>query len=84
MYKRQVQLYIRDPVASLSQPVRRLRGFERVTLKDGQSDTVSFRLDKSDFGFHDNAGKLVVEQGQIEVYAGNSSEGKLTQTLMVR
>ena len=70
-----VQLYIRDPVASLSQPVRRLRGFERVTLKPGQSDTVTFTLDKSDFGFHDNAGKFVVEQGQIEVYAGNSSEG---------
>ncbi len=40
-----VQLYIHDPVASLSQPVRRLRGFERVTLKKGANTDVSFTLD---------------------------------------
>ena len=56
-----VQLYIHDPVASISQPVRRLRGFERVTLEPGQSRTVSFTLDRSDFGFYDNRGKFVVE-----------------------
>src|SRR5262249_45834850 len=44
-----VQLYIHDPVASISQPVRRLRGFERVTLNPGQSKTVRFQLDASDF-----------------------------------
>ena len=49
-----VQLYIHDPVASISQPVRRLRGFQRVTLKPGEKQTVSFTLDKSDFGFYDN------------------------------
>ena len=69
-----MQLYIRDPVASLSQPVRRLRGFERVTLAPGESRTVTFTLDKSDFGFHDNSGRYVVEPGQIDVYAGNSSK----------
>jgi len=78
-----VQLYIRDPVASLSQPVRRLRGFERVTLEPGKSRTVSFTLDKSDFGFHDNSGRFVVERGQIDVYAGNSSKGELKQSFQV-
>ena len=34
------QLYVNDPVASISQPVRRLRGFERVTLQPGQTKTV--------------------------------------------
>ena len=53
-----VQLYLHDPVASISQPIRRLRGFERVTLDPGQARTVSFTLDKSDFGFYDNRGKL--------------------------
>ena len=71
-----VQLYIHDPVASLSQPVRRLRGFERVTLEPGEKQTVTFTLDKSDFGFHDNSGKFVVEPGRIDVYAGNSSKAK--------
>ena len=68
-----VQLYINDPVASLTQPVRRLRGFERVTLEPGQRRTVSFTLDRSDFGFYDNRGRLVVEPGAIDVYAGNSA-----------
>ena len=58
-----VQLYIHDPVASISQPVRRLRGFQRVTLAPGAKQTVSFTLDKSDFGFYDNRGKFVVEPG---------------------
>jgi len=78
-----VQLYLRDPVASLSQPVRRLRGFERVTLAPGEKRTVTFTLDRSDFGFYDNRGSLVVEPGPIEVYAGNSSKAELTQSFMV-
>jgi beta-glucosidase len=67
------QLYIHDPVASISQPVRRLRGFQRVTLGPGEKQTVSFTLDKSDFGFYDNRGKFVVEPGTIDVFAGDSS-----------
>ena len=69
-----VQLYIHDPVASISQPVRRLRGFQRVTLEPGQTKTVTFTLDRSDFGFYDNRGKFVVEPGEIDVYAGDSSK----------
>jgi beta-glucosidase len=79
-----VQLYLHDPVASLSQPVRRLRGFERVTLDPGQARTVSFTLDKSDFGFYDNRGRFVVEPGQIDVYAGNSSSAELTKSFTVQ
>jgi beta-glucosidase len=79
-----VQLYIHDPVASISQPVRRLRGFERVTLAPGQSRTVTFTLDKSDFGFYDDRGRLVVEPGRIDVYAGSSSNATLTKSFTVR
>ena len=53
-----VQLYISDPVASISQPVRRLRGFERVTLAPEAKKTITFTLDKSDFGFYDNRGQV--------------------------
>lgn len=60
------RLYLHDPVASLSQPVRRLVGFERVTLAPGQSKVVRFTLDRGAFGFHDNDGRLVVEPGTIE------------------
>jgi len=79
-----VQLYLHDPVASISQPIRRLRGFERVTLDPGTSRSVTFTLDKSDFGFYDNRGKFVVEPGQIDVYAGNSSSATMMQSFTVR
>jgi len=78
-----VQLYIHDPVASISQPVRRLRGFQRVTLAPGQTLPVSFTLDKNDFGFYDNEGKFVVEPGTIDVYAGDSSTATLEQSFTV-
>jgi beta-glucosidase len=78
-----VQLYLRDPVASLSQPVRRLRGFERVTLAPGQTQRVSFTVDRSDVGFWDNRGKFLVEPGEIQLYAGNSSQATLTKSFTV-
>jgi beta-glucosidase len=79
-----VQLYIHDPVATISQPIRRLRGFERVTLNPGETRTVTFTLDKSDFGFYDNRGKFVVEPGQIDVYAGSSSSADMMQAFTVQ
>jgi beta-glucosidase len=79
-----VQLYLHDPVATISQPVRRLRGFERVTLDPGQTRTVTFTLDKSDFGFYDNRGTFVVEPGQIDVYAGNSSSADMMRSFTVQ
>ena len=78
-----VQLYLHDPVASISQPVRRLRGFERVTLQPGESRKVTFTLDRSDFGFYDNRGRFVVEPGQIELYAGDSSQATMKTTFTV-
>jgi beta-glucosidase len=68
-----VQLYINDPVASLSQPVRRLRGFERVTLQPGQTKTVSWRLDRNDVGYYNNRDRFIVENGRINVFAGDTS-----------
>jgi beta-glucosidase len=67
------QLYIHDPVASIEQPVRRLRGFQRVTLRPGQTTTVSWTLDASDVGFYDNNARFRVEPGRIDVYAGDTS-----------
>ncbi|HEY3088702.1 MAG TPA: beta-glucosidase BglX [Jatrophihabitantaceae bacterium] len=79
-----VQLYIHDPVASISQPVRRLRAFERVTLTPGQSKTVTFKLTGNDVGFYNNSGKFVVEPGQIDVYVGDSSQATMTKSFTVQ
>ena len=78
-----VQLYLSDPVASISQPVRRLRGFQRVTLQPGASRTVTFTLDRSDWGFYDNRGKFVVETGRIDLYAGSSSAATMTKSFTI-
>ena len=58
----------------------------RVRARDaraGQKRTVTFTLDRSDFGFYDNRGRFVVEPGTIDVYAGNSSKADLKQSFLV-
>jgi beta-glucosidase len=79
-----VQLYIHDPVASISQPVRRLRAFQRVTLTPGQTSTVTFRLGRNDVGFYDNTGRFIVEPGRIDVYVGDSSQATMTKSFTIQ
>lgn len=69
-----VQLYLRDKVASLTRPVRELKGFERVSLKPGEKKTVTFVLGPKEMGFYDRKLKWVVEPGEFEVFVGNSSQ----------
>jgi beta-glucosidase len=69
-----VQLYVHDPVASQVQPVRRLRGFERVSLAPGESAPVRFTLGADDLGFFTADGtEPTVEPGRVEVYVGADS-----------
>ena len=64
--------------------MRRLRGFERVALRPGQTRTVSWTLDRDDVGFYDNRGRFVVENGRIHVFVGNtSSQADNKQTFTV-
>ncbi|GIV62408.1 MAG: glycosyl hydrolase [Rhodothermaceae bacterium] len=69
-----VQLYLRDEVASVTRPVKQLRGFERITLAPGQTKTVTFTLGPQDMTFYDQAMQPVIEPGFFTVYAGGSSE----------
>jgi beta-glucosidase len=79
-----VQLYIHDQVASILQPVRRLDGFQRVTLAPGQARTVTFRLGPANLGFYNNQGQFAVEPGGFDVYVGDSSAGGLHGQFTVR
>ncbi|MCX5202931.1 glycoside hydrolase family 3 C-terminal domain-containing protein [Streptomyces sp. NBC_00237] len=80
-----VQLYVHDPVASLVQPVRRLRGFERVALGVGEAKVVRFVLGAEDLGFWTNAvdGRFVVEAGRVDLYVGSSSDARSACTIQV-
>ncbi len=49
-----VQLYLQDPVASLSRPVKELRGFRKVMLEPGESREIVFRLGEADLKFYDS------------------------------
>jgi len=68
-----VQLYVRDEVASVTRPVRELRGFERITLEPGQTRTVSFTLRPEHLAFYDQRMRRVVEPGFFTVWVGTSS-----------
>lgn len=68
-----VQLYLRDDVASVTRPVRSLRGFTRVRLMPGEASTVRFILDQDDFALLDKDFVRVVEPGTFTVFVGGSS-----------
>jgi beta-glucosidase len=72
-----VQLYVRDPVASVTRPVRELKGFTRVRLAPGEAVTVSFRLHSDDLAFFGRGETLVVEPGDFQVWVGGSSDAGL-------
>ncbi|MFL9838656.1 beta-glucosidase BglX [Flavobacterium sp. ST-75] len=71
--KEVVQLYIRDIAASLSRPVKELKGFELVPLKKGETKTVTFTLTDKELGFFNNEGEYLVESGTFKVFVGTSS-----------
>jgi beta-glucosidase len=69
-----VQLYVRDPRASVTRPVLELKSFARVPLGPGESRTVTFHVPVAQLGFYDLGHSYVVEPGAIEVFVGRSSD----------
>ena len=68
-----VQLYVRDPVASIARPVLELRGFKRVELGAGQRKRITFSLTPEQFAFWGPKGQWLVEAGRIDFWIGASS-----------
>jgi beta-glucosidase len=68
-----VQLYVRDPVASVSRPTLELRGFKRVELGAGQKKRVTFSLSPEQLAFWSAGGQWLVEAGRIDFWIGASS-----------
>lgn len=65
-----VQLYVRDMVASLTPPGKRLKRFAKINLEPGQSKVLTFRLRRDDLAFIGPNNKPVVEPGEFEVMVG--------------
>jgi beta-glucosidase len=68
-----VQLYIRDPVATMTRPVKELKGFQRVTLQPGEKRRVEFVLSSEHLGFWNREMRYVVEPGEFRVMVGSNS-----------
>ncbi len=75
------QLYIRDKVASVSRPIKELKGFQLADLKAGESTTLTFKLSESELGFYDNNGNFIFESGEFEIFVGGSSDTKMSKTI---
>lgn len=78
-----VQLYLRDVAASVTRPVRELKGFERVYLRAGEKRRVEFMLTPEHLGFYNREMKMVIEPGMFKVFVGNSSEGGIEASFEV-
>jgi beta-glucosidase len=69
-----VQLYVRDEYASVVRPNRELKRFQRITLRPGEKQTLTFTLDKDAFAFYDEkTDEWIVEPGDFNIMAGSSS-----------
>lgn len=68
-----VQLYIRDIVASISRPVKELKGFERIELKAGESKNVEFDITPDLLKFYNKKLDFVLEPGDFDIMVGPNS-----------
>jgi beta-glucosidase len=78
-----VQLYLRDPEAQVSRPVKELKGFQRVNLKKGESKIVSFTITPEMLKYYNSDLKWVMDPGTFEVMIGGSSDQFLSKSFEV-
>jgi beta-glucosidase len=78
-----VQVYVHDRLASVVRPLKRLRGFARVTLAPGEARTVRIALDAKAFTLWSADMKEVIEPGTFDILAGPNSRDLKTTALEV-
>ncbi|MDR0371505.1 MAG: beta-glucosidase BglX [Prevotellaceae bacterium] len=77
-----VQLYIRDRVASLARPVRELKGFQKIYLKAGESQTVTFTLTEDDLAYWHADMVKRAERGEFQVWISTDSQSGTPATFV--
>ncbi len=78
-----VQLYIRDIVASVTRPVKELKGFKRIQLRPGETKKVQFTVTAGMLSFYNSEMKKIIEPGKFDIMVGNNSDNVLTTSLEV-
>lgn len=69
-----VQLYLRDPVASVVRPLEELKGFQRIVLAPGEQRRVGFRIDREMLAFYNDRMQWTAEPGKFELMVGSASD----------
>jgi len=72
--KEVVQVYIQDIVASVTRPVKELKGFELVELNPNETKEIEFILTEKELGFFNNSGDFIMEPGEFKVFVGGNSK----------
>ena len=78
-----IQLYVRDQTASVTRPIKELKGFERITLAPGEAQTVRIALNPDAFALWNLDMEEVVEPGLFDIMVGPDSENLQTVTLEI-
>jgi beta-glucosidase len=81
--KEVVQLYVNQPVASLSRPVRQLKAWTKVELQPGESRAVTLSVPVHDLGFVGADGAYRVEPGPFRVFVGGAADAQLAANFEV-
>ena len=68
--KEVVQVYIKDHVASVTPPVKRLRAFEKISLDSGETKTLSFKISRDDLKFVGRDNEWIYEKGKFGISVG--------------
>lgn len=69
-----VQMYIRDDYSSVPRPVKELKGFQKIWLEPGQSQTVNFTINPEALSFYDKDMKWIIEPGDFTIMVGTASD----------
>ena len=78
-----VELYIRDRTASMTRPLRELKGYRKILIKAGEKQTVRFEIGFDDLAFYNAQKAFVVEKGIFELYIGKDCYAAKTAELTV-
>jgi beta-glucosidase len=78
-----VQLYIRDDYSSVTRPVKELKGFKKIWLEPGQTQTVSLPVTPESLAFYNKDMKWIVEPGDFTIMVGTSSDNTQSIKLVV-